>query len=147
MKTASVLVGLVLLAAGCSKATPLERVPDAELDANAKTSAETLGTRILSEWAKDEYKELSETEARPDFRKAHNDVDGQRTADKSIESTLGNFKSMTFQHAMRSKDKKMFVYRFKGSFDKAPDLAEVRVVFNDEGKLSGFWVKPWKDQI
>lgn len=142
------LVGVVvvaLAASACSK-VELDPIPEAEVDASRKASAEAIGTRILSEWAKDEYKPLGD-EAREEFRKAHNDADAQRTADKQVEKSLGNFKSMTYSQALRTKDKKAEIYRFKGTFDKASEAAEVRVVFDDQGKLSGFWVKPWKDTI
>ena len=137
------LVAFTALA--CSK-VEMDPIPEAELDAKRQASAQAIGTRILTEWAKDEYKPLGD-EAREEFRKAHNDVDAQRTADKQIEGALGTFQSMTFSQALRTKDKKAEVYRFKGVFDKASDPAEVRVVLDDQGRLSGFWVKPWKDTI
>ena len=138
-------LGVAIATFACNK-VEMEPIPAAELDANRRASAQAIGTRILTEWGKDEYKPLGD-EAREEFRKAHNDVDAQRTADKQIEASLGTFQSMTFSQALRTKDKKAQVYRFKGVFDKTPDPAEVRVVFDEQGKLSGFWVKPWKDTI
>jgi hypothetical protein len=32
-------------------------------------------------------------------------------------------------------------------FDKTADPVEVRVVFDGAHKLSGLWVKPWKDKL
>jgi hypothetical protein len=39
------------------------------------------------------------------------------------------------------------LYRFKGTFSKGGSPAEVRVVYDTDGKLSGFWIKPWKDVL
>jgi hypothetical protein len=135
----------LLICTHCNK-VELDPIPAAELDAKKKASAEEMGTRILSEWAKDEYKELG-SEANEEFKKAHNSVDGQRTSDKAIEKSLGSFKSMTFHEALRTKDKKAEAYRFKAVFDKTSDPVEVRVVLDPQGKLSGLWVKPWKDKL
>jgi hypothetical protein len=140
-----IVLSAFAFAPGCNK-VDFEPIPDAELNQDKKTTAESLGQRILGEWAKDEYKELG-AEANEEFRKAHNSVDGQRTSDKAIEKSLGSFQSMTFSQALRTKDKKAEVYRFKGVFDKTTDPVEVRVVLDPAGKLSGLWIKPWKDGL
>ena len=38
------------------------------------------------------------------------------------------------------------IYRFKGNFDLNADV-EIRTVLDAEGKLAGFFVKPWKDSL
>lgn len=142
----SVAMAVVLLATvvACKK-SGFDPIPEGEVDATRKASAEQIGTRILSGWAKDEYQPLGE-EAREELRTALS-VEGQRTSDKQIETSLGSFQSMAFHAALRTKDKTAEVYRFKGVFDKTKDPAEVRVVFDTDGKLAGFWVKPWQENI
>ncbi|MBI3205203.1 MAG: hypothetical protein HYZ29_26930 [Myxococcales bacterium] len=130
---------------GCGK-PQLEKVAEERVDATKKASAEAIGTKILTAWAKDEYPLLGEEAAEP-FRKAHNAEDAQRAADKSIEKELGSFLSMAYHETLRTKDGKMDVFRFKATFDKSKVASEVRVVFDAQGKLTGFWVKPWKDQL
>lgn len=142
---AILLLSAFALAVGCNK-VEFDTIPEAEVNQDHKTTADTLGKRILGEWAKDEYKELG-AEATEEFKKAHNSVDAQRTSDKAIEKTLGSFQSMTFSQALRTKDKTAEVYRFKSVFDKSADPVEVRVVLDAAGKLAGLWIKPWKDQI
>ena len=41
---------------------------------------------------------------------------------------------------------KLLIYRFKGYFDSNIDV-EVRTVLNFEGKLAGFFIKPWKEEL
>lgn len=139
------LLAFSLFALGCNK-VEFEPIPEAEVNASHRTSAETLGKQILTEWGKDEYKPLG-NEANDEFKKAHNSVDGQRTSDKSIEKAFGSFQSMALSQSLRTKDKKAEVYRFKAVFDKTTDPVEVRVVLDDQGKLSGFWIKGWKDSV
>ncbi len=38
------------------------------------------------------------------------------------------------------------IYRFKGAFEKNKEV-EVRAVLNKQGKLSGFFIKPWNDNL
>ncbi len=136
---------LACSSAGCGK-PQLEKVAEESVDATKKASAEAMGTKILTAWAKDEYPLLGEEAAEP-FRKAHNAEDAQRAADKSIEKEIGSFQAMTYHETLRTKDGKMDVFRFKATFDKSKVASEVRVVLDAQGKLTGFWVKPWKDQL
>ncbi|MBK7579935.1 MAG: hypothetical protein IPI67_06980 [Myxococcales bacterium] len=143
--TLGLVLAAALFSAGCGK-RGFDKLPEEQVDAARKHSAEEMGTKILSAWAKDEYPLLGE-EAAPGFRRAHNEEDAQRVSDKALEKDLGNFKSMTYVETVRSKDGKFEVYRFKGSFEKSEAPNEVRVVLDTQGKLTGFWIKPWKDQI
>lgn len=142
-----IILGLALACSsmGCGK-PQLDKVAEAQVDATKKANAEAMGTKILSAWAKDEYPLLGDEAAEP-FRKAHNAEDAQRAADKSIEKEIGSFLTMTYHETLRTKDGKMDVFRFKATFDKSKVASEVRVVLDAQGKLTGFWVKPWKDQL
>jgi hypothetical protein len=39
------------------------------------------------------------------------------------------------------------VYRFKGTYSRTSEQPEIRVVFDSQGKISGLWLKPWRDEI
>ncbi len=148
MRRHHIAIGITLAAivlSACGK-PEFDRLPEDKVDATRKANAESLGNKILGAWAKDEYPKLGD-EAAEKFRSAHNPEDAQRAADKSLEKEIGNFLSMTYAETHRTKDGKFEVYRFKGSFDKSKVPLEVRVVFDGDGKLTGFWVKPWKDGL
>jgi hypothetical protein len=134
---------LFALALSACKAQ-FDKVPEASVDATRKANAQSIGDKILGAWAKDEYPPVGD-EANEEFKKAHNADGAQAASDKALERDIGNFKSMTYFETVRDKDGKLEVYRFKGTFDKVSEPYEVRVVFDAQGKLAGFWVKPWKD--
>lgn len=147
VKTGSILLLAVLATVGTACGKPqLDKVEDSKVDAQRRDKALEIGSRILTDWAKDSYPKLGEAEAAEEFRKAHNADDAQEASDKALEKQLGNFESMAYHETLRSKDGKLEVYRFKGRFQQASEM-EVRVVFDAAAKLTGFWVKPWKDQI
>ena len=58
---------------------------------------------------------------------------------------VGTFKSMTFHEAQRTVPPKHTIYRFKGQFERGQ--AEVRVVLDHEGKLTGHFIKPWREHL
>jgi hypothetical protein len=39
------------------------------------------------------------------------------------------------------------VYRFRGTYSRTTAQPEIRVVYDPAGKVSGLWIKPWKDEI
>jgi hypothetical protein len=120
----------------------MEKVPDAEINAAHKKVAEDFGNKIMQAWAKNEYPTVGD-EAIEEFRKAHNEVERQKSADKTIEDAYGNFQSMTFSSAQRSKPPKFELYVFKGTFEKG--TAAVQVTLDTNGKIAGHFVRPWTD--
>lgn len=145
MRALALLLPLVLVGSGCGK-PQLDKLAEDKVDLTKKANAEAIGTKILTAWAKDEYPLLGD-EAAEEFRKAHNAPDAQKASDKSMEKQVGNFQSMTYAETWRTKDGRMDVFRFRGSFDKSPGPLEVRVVMDAQGKITGFWIKPWKDGL
>lgn len=137
-------VATALTLTGCGK-PEFEKIPSDQLDPARVAAAQQFATKILDAWNKDQYPLVGD-EASEEFKKGHNDVDRQKSADKSIEAALGNWKSMTLHEALRSKPPQFDVYRFEGVFERNP-RAEVRVVYDMQGKVSGFWIKPWKDTL
>jgi hypothetical protein len=100
---------------------------------------------MLGAWARDEYPPLGD-DATEEMRAGH-DAEAQKKADKQLEADIGSFKSLAFHELQRTKPPKFDVYRFKATFDKSKDQVEVRVVYDVAGKVTGFWVKPWKDSL
>ncbi len=39
------------------------------------------------------------------------------------------------------------IIRYKGSFEKSKNPLEIRVVINEDNKITGFWIKPWKNNL
>ena len=138
------LATLVLGAVGCGS-LEFEPIPTGSVDPARQAKAGEFGQKMLQAWARDEYPALG-AEATADMQKS-NDGDAQKKADKQLEEGIGSFKTMSFAEADRSKPPKVEVYRFKAVFDKSDKPVEVRVVLDLDGKVSGIWVKPWKDAL
>ena len=139
---AAALAAIVILC-GCSR-THFEKLPDAQVDQSQKAAAEAWATGILRAWAQDQYplpgNELSE-EMKPGQSEAH-----QKDSDKGIESDFGDFKSMSYVETRVSDPARFVIYRFHGTFTKS-DQTEVRMVYDLDGKIDGFWIKVWRDSM
>ena len=137
-------LAVVGMSLGCST-TSFEPVPEDKVDGPQKAAAEAFGKTTLESWAKNEYTALGD-EATAEFRTAQ-DPAGQKAADAALEAQLGDFVAMEYFQTVKSVPAAHFVYRFKGTFSKQKDPHEVRVVYDLNGKLGGFWIKPWQDQM
>ncbi|MGO9118377.1 MAG: hypothetical protein ACLQPD_12325 [Desulfomonilaceae bacterium] len=73
----------------------------------------------------------------------------QKQSFEQIRSAFGEYQGMTFVEALTARFliPRGTVYRFKGSYSRTPAQPEIRVVFDPAGKISGLWLKPWKDEI
>jgi Protein of unknown function (DUF3887) len=72
----------------------------------------------------------------------------QRKLYSQISTEYGQFLNIEFFEALENtKTKEYEIYRFKGYFKKSDEPLEIRVVLNQENKIAGFWIKPWKDNL
>lgn len=62
---------------------------------------------------------------------------------------FGDYQGMTFVEALTARFllPRGTVYRFKGKYSKTSENPEIRVVFDSDGKISGLWLKPWRDEM
>ena len=70
-----------------------------------------------------------------------------KTVYEQVKGMFGEFNTMEYYETCVPKDETFLtVYRFKGKFESSA-TPEIRVVINKDNKLSGFWIKPWKDDL
>jgi hypothetical protein len=73
----------------------------------------------------------------------------QRQSFQQIRSMFGEYQGMTFVEALTARFliPRGTVYRFKGAYSRTSEQPEIRVVFDSDGKISGLWLKPWKEEM
>ena len=129
------------LCVGCNGA--LERLPEGDVDAAQKATAQRLATKIYEGCKTGQHEALGE-EAIPEMRGALT-PEKQKATCQSVATMFGDYVSMDYAETWKSKVTSLRVYRFKGHFSKGNATPEIRVVLDGSGKLSGFWLKPWTD--
>jgi hypothetical protein len=105
-----------------------------------------VSTWILTSWSRGEYPEFGH-EMTPEMKSALT-PDKQKQAYESIRGMFGHFVSMEYAETWMPTDgTRMFIFRFKGNFTKTDSKPEIRAVIDANGRLSGFWVRPWKREL
>lgn len=121
------------------------RVGESDVDPDARASAESLATRLLSEWRDGRHEPLGD-EANERMRESLH-PDAQREAYEAVRNEFGDFESVDYVETVAPRNgASLRVYRFRGTFTGAT-RPEVRVVLDGDGKLSGLWVKPWSASV
>jgi len=143
MTTSSRTIAALTLAlcAACNGA--LEKLPEADVDAAQKATAQRLATKVYEGCKSGQHEALGE-EAIPEMREALT-PEKQKATCQSVATMFGDYVSMDYAETWKSKVTSLRVYRFKGHFSKGNATPEIRVVLDGAGKLSGFWLKPWTD--
>lgn len=139
------LIGTVVLAATLLGCAGFERVPEADVDAQQKAAAERIAARIYEGCVSGKHEPLGAEEAIPEMREALAPAKLAGTC-AAIKSQFGDYQSLDYAETWKPRSGGIKVYRFKGHFSKKGEAPEIRVVM-DGAKLSGFWLKPWADEL
>ncbi len=71
----------------------------------------------------------------------------QRTMYDNIKTKFGDYENLQYVETYKQKSNELYIHRFKAKFSKSDKLLEIRVVYNNEGKIAGFFLKPWLDMF
>lgn len=86
---------------------------------------------------------LSEDEAIPQVAKGLT-KDIQTSSYESVSAMFGAYESMQFSEAWKTESDQIYtIYRFRGTFSASSDKPEIRIVFDTETKVAGFFILPW----
>ena len=134
-----------MLAATLLGCAGFEKVPEADVDAQQKAAAERIAARIYQGCNSGKHEPLGEDEAIPEMREALSPAKLPATCG-AIKGQFGDYQSLDYAETWKPKSGSIKVYRFKGHFSKNGEPPEIRVVM-DGPRLSGFWLKPWANEL
>jgi hypothetical protein len=127
-----------------AKGSRYSRVPPDQVDPKRREAAETFASRYEQTRAQGSYAPLGD-EATEEVRTGLT-VHKQKAAQQQITEQFGEFESLEFVEAWRvNASPESTIYRFRATFTKG--RPEIRVVHDARGKVSGFWLKPWRDSL
>ena len=135
---------IILSQLAIAQFTPIK---ETRIDKESMEKATDLADKLLNGMKTGNIYLLSADEATEAMVKGLSD-EIQQSVYARIKDEFGDFLTMQFVEALKpDNDKSLTVYRFRGSFENAADGPEIRVILNKDGKLSGFWILPWKPSI
>ncbi|MYK39963.1 MAG: hypothetical protein F4049_07065 [Gemmatimonadetes bacterium] len=125
-------------------ATP-QTVASAPVQSEQHQLAAQLATQILQAHEQGRFEALGPEEAIESFRKAFT-AEIQRHSYQQLRQLFGTFEGLDFveTHSIENQPH-LLIHRFRGRYSTASP--EVRVVLDQDGKLTGLWIKPWQDQM
>ncbi|MYA24226.1 MAG: hypothetical protein F4Z30_16260 [Gemmatimonadetes bacterium] len=121
-----------------------QTVTSAPVQSEQHHLAAQLATQILQAHEQGRFEALG-PEAAEGFRKAFT-AEIQRHSYQQLRQLFGTFEGLDFveTHSIESQPH-LLIHRFRGRYSTASP--EVRVVLDQDGKLTGLWIKPWQDQM
>jgi len=142
----SVILLFVLTSVSCQSQTDFVKVDKSKVDKEQLELVKNLTDKILTEQKDGGYYSLSENEATVQMIEGLSES-VQKESYVTIKNLFGDYQGLSFESLMESTDENKYkIYRFKGNFETSSDV-EVRAVLNKEGKLAGFYIKPWNEKL
>ncbi|MCA1960432.1 MAG: DUF3887 domain-containing protein [Desulfomonile sp.] len=121
-------------------------IPPRQVDQAAKAKAQQAAERLLTGWREGKFAPLPDeftVEMAANFP-----PEDQQAAHNNLKALFGELRSLEFAEAVSSPTLAGHViYRFRGKFSATDADPEVRVLMNNEGKIAGFWVRHWMDEV
>ena len=109
--------------------------------------AAQLATQILQAHEQGRFEALEPEDATEKFRRAFT-AEVQRHSHQNIRQLFGAFEGLDFVETRSIENQPhLLVHRFRGRYGAASQAPEVRVVLDQDGKLTGLWIKPWQEQM
>lgn len=108
-----------------------------------KSIAERIVKDLMSSWSIGHFKPLGDKATA--VMQSLLTPKRQKETYQAVSALFGAYQSMTFIEAWEPKKRlTSAIYRFKACFSNSYERPEIRVVIDDSGRLSGFWIKPWR---
>ena len=122
-----------------------QTVASAPVQSEQHQLAAQLATQILQAHEQGRFEALGPERPLEGFRKAFT-AEIQRHSYQQLRQLFGTFEGLDFveTHSIESQPN-LLIHRFRGRYSTASP--EVRVVLNQDGKLTGLWIKPWQEQM
>ena len=140
------IILLVTTSASCQSSSDFKKVDESKLKKEDIESVKILSEKILTAQKNGGHYNLSEDVATKKMVDGLNET-VQKKSYQKIKNLFGDYQDLKFESLMESeKGKRLKIYRFKGFFESESNI-EIRTVLNDEGKLAGFFIKPWTDKL
>jgi hypothetical protein len=123
------------------------KIPQSEVNAGYVEKSIQVMDSLYAKWQNGTFETVGD-EFTPEMQKGLT-PELQKQSFEQISSTFGEFRGMTFVEALTARFliPRGNVYRFRATYSQSSEQPEIRVVFDSNGKISGLWLKPWRDEL
>ncbi len=143
MKT--LLPVIISIVVGCQAPT-FEKVSSSNIEQSRLEFAKRLTEKIMIAMSNGNYYKLTSREASSKMIGVFTEK-LQKQSYKQIRGMFGAYKGHKFHELWKPEDGSPGeIYRFRGQFKSGVEM-EIRTVLDGNGKLAGFFIRPWRDEI
>lgn len=145
--TINILALLVVTLTFCQSKDGFKRIESSLIDQTSLATATQMTNKIMEALKVGGYYQLSKEEATTKMMEAFTES-VQRDTYETVIGAFGQYMGVDFAEMAMPTDGTLYeVYRYKGKFESESASVEIRTVLNAQGKLAGFFIIPWKDQM
>ncbi len=146
MKPVIFIIPVFVLFFSSAHGQDLKKAAESEVDKGSVQLAEKFADTFLTKSRNGSWYQF--TDEAIDEIKAALTEEKQKASYSQIKSTFGDYVSLEYAETWLSPSNPgLRLIRFKGQFASSANKAEIRVVLNKSGKISGFWIKPWSETL
>lgn len=139
------LTGLLLTLVFAVYGQSFTKLDDNKIDTRQMESSRKFANAYFSKQISGSFYHFSQDEATEDMIRLLT-AEKQKQAYAQVISGFGEFKSLAYAQTWSDSNSKMMIYRFSGIFGDGNKL-EIRVVLDQQGKIAGFFIKPWAENL
>ena len=139
------LLSLCVLLSASVYSQEFKKLDNANINQQQREFAKKFATDYFAKQVTGNYYSFQNNEATDEMVKFLT-AEKQKEVYAQIKSGFGDFKSLEYAQTWFDNNTHLTVYRFKGTFGDN-NLLEIRVVMNYQGKIAGFFVKPWTENL
>jgi hypothetical protein len=143
MKT--ILFGIFMLLSFGVYSQDFKKLDEKDIDLKQMEFSKKFANDYFSKQIQGSYYQFDNDEATAEMIKLLT-AEKQKEVYNQLKSGFGEFKSLEYSQTWFDNSSKLVVYRFKSIFGDINKL-EIRVVLNYQGKIAGFFVKPWTENL
>jgi hypothetical protein len=143
MKT--LLSGFLILMSLTLNGQDFKKIDEKNIDTKQKEFARKFATEYFSKQISGSSYQFRTDEATDEIIKFLT-PEKQEEVYNQLKSAFGAYKSLDYSQAWLESNSKVLIYRFKSLFGDSNQM-EIRVVVNEKGKIAGFFIKPWAENL
>ncbi len=139
-----IVLFIATLSLSCQGQSGFVKIDESEIDTVKLKSVQKLATDMLLAQKRGIYYQLTSEQATAAMIEGLSET-VQKSSHIQLKQLFGAFKEIKF-HSLMENEQRFRVYRFKGVYESDADV-EVRAVTDSAGKLAGFFIKPWNNNL
>lgn len=143
----AITTAIILFTVGCpsqqTQSNAGVKLPESKVDRALMEKATVFGTKVCRGWDNERFDLITREESAPGFFESLSPEKQKSLFQNQIFPAYGAFKQLFYKETYVVGNN--FVFRFMGAYEK--DAPEVRVVLTSTGLVTGFWIRPWTEDL